>query len=418
MHAEVIAIGDEITSGQALDTNSRWLSQRLGEAGVDVLFHTSVGDQLEACIDVFQTALRRAEVVITTGGLGPTDDDLTREAIAVATGRELEFNPAALEHIRALFARRRREMPDRNQRQAYFPAGAEVIPNPDGTAPGIDLTVEREGCGRSRLIALPGVPAEMKQMWAATVVDAVTRFTGGGRVIRHRAINCFGAGESQIEAMLPELIRRGQQPRVGINASEATIILRIAAEGASETEALAAIEPTARLIRQKLGSFVFGEGDERLQDVVIQLLEQQGRTLATVEWGTAGLVASWLGDADRARNDGAPANGYLGGVVVRTETALRDLLDVPRTTAERHPPENTEIAAAMARACRERFGADYGLAVGRFPPPGAEAAVHLALATPGGVQTHTHPHASHPAMRRTLCAKVALNLLRLKLIGK
>jgi len=418
MHAEVIAIGDEITSGQALDTNSQWLSRRLGEAGVDVLFHTSVGDQLEACVDVFRTALRRADVVVTTGGLGPTDDDLTREAIAAATGRELQLNPAALEHIRALFARRRREMPERNQRQAYFPAGAAMISNPDGTAPGIDLTVNSEDGGRSRLFALPGVPAEMKQMWAETVAGAVTRFTGGGRVICHRAINCFGAGESQIEAMLPALIRRGQQPRVGINASEATIILRIAAEGASEVEALATIEPTARLIREKLGSLVFGKGDDRLQDVVMRLLEQQGRTLATAEWGTGGLVASWLGEAGRARDDGPPANGYLGGVVVRSETALHELLTLPRATAGRHPPEDTEMAAVMATVGRERFGADYGLAVGPFPPPGAEAEVHVAVATPTGVQTHTHPHASHPAMRRILCAKVALNLLRLELIGE
>ena len=145
MNAEILAIGDEITGGQLLDTNSQWLSQRLGELGVRVLYHSTVGDELQPCIDVFRRAIQRADIVISTGGLGPTADDLTREALAAATDRPLVMVPEALEHIRQLFARRKREMPKSNELQAFFPEGSRVVPNPNGTAPGIDLDVPRSG---------------------------------------------------------------------------------------------------------------------------------------------------------------------------------------------------------------------------------------------------------------------------------
>src|SRR6187401_1169113 len=156
MRAEIIAIGDELTSGQRLDTNSQWLSERLGEIGIPVGFHTTVGDDLESNIAVFRAAIERAEVVIATGGLGPTADDLTREAIAAAAGVDLIEDAGALEHIKNLFARRKREMPERNKLQAQFPRGSRVVPNPEGTAPGIDLTVARSGREPCRVFALPG----------------------------------------------------------------------------------------------------------------------------------------------------------------------------------------------------------------------------------------------------------------------
>src|SRR3954454_1463972 len=158
MRAEIIAIGDELTSGQRLDTNSQWISERLGEIGVPVAFHTTVGDDLENNIAVFRTAIDRAEIVISTGGLGPTADDLTRDAIAAAAGVELVQDAGALEHIQNLFARRKRAMPERNKLQAQFPRGSQVVPNPEGTAPGIDFTVPRPGRAPCRIFALPGAP--------------------------------------------------------------------------------------------------------------------------------------------------------------------------------------------------------------------------------------------------------------------
>ena len=197
MNAEILAIGDEITGGQLLDTNSQWLSQRLGELGVRVLYHSTVGDELPPCIDVFRRAIQRADIVISTGGLGPTADDLTREALAAATDRPLVMVPEALEHVRQLFARRKREMPKSNELQAYFPAGSRVVPNPNGTAPGIDLDVPRAGTrcgsGRCRFFALPGVPAEMREMWQGYLLAALRGMGAGGRVILRRNIKCFGA---------------------------------------------------------------------------------------------------------------------------------------------------------------------------------------------------------------------------------
>ncbi len=178
MLAEVISIGDELTSGQRLDTNSQWLSTRLGELGVEVRFHTTVADELAANVAVFRAAIERADIVVASGGLGPTADDLTREALAVATGRTLELDAKALEYIVALFARRRRPMPESNRLQAMFPAGSRVIANPTGSAPGIDLDAPRAGKEPCRVFALPGVPAEMRLMWAETVAPGDRRDVG------------------------------------------------------------------------------------------------------------------------------------------------------------------------------------------------------------------------------------------------
>ncbi|MDY0166338.1 MAG: CinA family nicotinamide mononucleotide deamidase-related protein [Thermoguttaceae bacterium] len=415
MHAEIIAIGDEIASGQLLDTNSQVLSRRLEEMGVRVLYHSTVGDALEPCADVFRRAIERADLVIATGGLGPTADDLTREALALATGRKLMPDLAALEHIRRLFARRNRPMPAPNEKQALFPEGSRVIHNPNGTAPGIDLLVPRADRRPSRFLALPGVPAEIDEMWHDSVGQTVLEYAGGARVIRHRAIKCFGAGESQIETMLPDLIRRGRYPSVGINASKTTIILRIAAEGATAEEACSAMEPTVATIRQCLGNLIFGEGDDELQNAVGRLLRSHHATLATVEWGTAGLVAEWLGEA--REGDGH----YLGGLVVRSEEAASRALGISRELLQCHAAASSEVVQAMAASCRERFGADYALAVGPFPEPhqspSPPAEVYFALAAPSGVHVRVHPLAGHPATVNIFCAKTALNFARLAMLS-
>jgi len=419
MHAEIIAIGDEITSGQLLDTNTQWLSRRLEEMGIRVLYHATVGDELEACAEVFRRAVDRADVVIATGGLGPTADDLTREAIAKATGLQLVLDQKALEHIRGMFARLTRRMPQQNQRQAMFPAGAQVIHNPNGTAPGIDLQISREPSGPCTVLALPGVPAEMKEMWHDSLCRRLGELGGGERVVRHRRIKCFGAGESQIEAMLPDLIRRGRTPRVGINASKTTIILRITAEGANEAECHAAMEPTIATIRECLGDLVFGEDDDELQDTVVRLLRRQNKTLATAEWGTVGLVAEALGSVAEAERVADAEGYYLGGLVAAGETALRSMLDVPSDLLVGHSPASGEVVAAMATGCREKFGADFSLAVGQMPqldvPVDKRRPLHIALATPEGVTTKRFPCVGHPATLRIFCAKRAMNVLRLAL---
>jgi len=394
MQAEIISIGDEITSGQLLDTNSQWLSQRLEERGIRVLYHTTVGDELEPNVDVFGQAIQRADLVIATGGLGPTADDLTREALAQAIGVPLQLDPEALEYINALFVRRNRPMPEQNKLQAMFPAGSTVVKNPNGTAPGIDMEIPREGRMPCRVICLPGVPAEMVEMWNDSVETIVDGLANGlnRRVIRRRLIHCFGAGESQIESMLPDLIRRGRRPTVGITASKATITLRIAADGETEQECLAAIEPTVATIYRCLGSLVFGEGDDTLQQVVVRLLREREKTLATAECGTAGLVAEWFGEVTDARSV------YRGGLVVTA------------------PADDVET---MAANCRQQFDADFGLAIGPFPGNGVQDGVAqpvvLALSSSEGIELKTIPFGIHPALTRIYYAKHALNLLRLVL---
>jgi nicotinamide-nucleotide amidase len=410
MLAEVISTGDEVISGRILDTNAHWLSQQLEELGIRVFYHSAVGDTLDALVEVFRLAIRRADVVLITGGLGPTAADLTREAMARATDRELFLDEEALQYIRQMFARRKREMPEQNERQAWFPTGSQVIVNPNGTAPGIALEVSRDGQAPCHLFALPGVPAEMVEMWPS-VVEHLRQFGAAGRVIRHRQIKCFGAGESQMATKIPDLLRRGRHPRVGINASKTTIILRVAAEGASEEECCAAMASTVETIYQTFGDLIFGEGPDELQDVVLRLLAQRQKTLATAEWGTAGLVADWLGAV-------SCADHYLGGLVVPSATAAQRLLDVPAEVVT-DGGASAEVARAMADGCRQRFGADYGLAVSQFPPvdPNGEAKpVFFALATAEGVTVKPVPFGGHPDTLKIYAAKQALNLIRLTLL--
>jgi nicotinamide-nucleotide amidase len=412
INAEILAIGDEITGGQLLDTNSQWLSQRLGELGVRVLYHSTVGDELQPGVEVFRSAIQRADIVISTGGLGPTADDLTRETLAAATDRPLVMAAEALAHIRQLFARRKREMPKSNEIQAYFPKGSRVVPNPNGTAPGIDLDVMRSDGGRCRFFALPGVPAEMREMWQGYLLAALRGMGAGSRVILRRNIKCFGAGESQVESLLPDLIRRGRIPRVGINASRATIILRIVAEGDSEEHCRAQIEPTVAEIHKHLGTLVYGEGDDELQDVVLGLLRQRSQSLASAEIAPAGLVAQWLAKA------GGGDGHYHGGLVAADKAAMTHLLSLGSAPCG---GEGESFVRAAAIACRQRFRVDFGLAVGPLPSvsdSGESSQVHFALASMGGVQTWHVSSGIHPDIVGDYCAKHAINLVRLALLGK
>ncbi len=343
-------------------------------------------------------------------------------------------------HVRSIFARRNYPMPRTNEVQALLPEVARMIRNPNGTAPGVEMAIDRKGVrthfpqrpdqpsvgarcfaekspdpfsGVSHLYALPGVPAEMREMWYDSLEASLREIGGGQRMVRHRKIKCFGAGESRIEEMLPDMIRRGREPRVGINASKTTIILRITAEGATEEECYAAMEPTVATIRECLGDLVFGEGDDELQHAVCRLLRQKQATLATVEWGTGGLVADWLNDVPEA------ADRLVGGLIVSSDASVQRNLGVSADLFQQYGPISQQVTAAMATACRERFSADYALAVGCFPEhdPQAEspASFYLALAAPSGLTVQSLPYASHPAILKNFCAKRALNLVRLAL---
>ncbi|MEO9590342.1 competence/damage-inducible protein A, partial [Rhodopirellula bahusiensis] len=293
--AEIISIGDEMITGARLDTNTQWLSQRLGELGVDVQFHTTVADTLSHNTDVFRIAARRADLVIATGGLGPTRDDLTREAIAESLGRPLQLHEPSLKFIESMFQRRGREMPERNQSQAMFPIGAAPIHNPQGTAPGIDVRAPREDGTQSRIFALPGVPAEMKTMFDETVAPAVLGSNGQRRHIAHHVMKFFGVGESDMEQRLGDMIARDRQPRVGITVSAATISLRIVATGETMEACESAIATTRDEILRKAGEFYFGDGETFEQHhAVVQHLNKVGQRLLLVELGRAAPLGDWF----------------------------------------------------------------------------------------------------------------------------
>jgi len=410
MRAEVLAIGDEITTGQRLDTNSQWLSQRLTELGLEVAFHTTVGDELDDHVAVLKTAFERADIVVSTGGLGPTADDLARQALAAATKTSLERDADSLAHIEHLFASRGRAMPERNRAQADFPTGATPIPNPHGTAPGIVMQVERAQPRPCILFALPGVPAELYEMWEATVAPHILRLLPEPIVIRHRCIKCFGIGESDLEAMLPDVIRRGRQPKVGITVSEATITLRITATGSDEATTLESMEPTIATIRKLLGDLVFSEEDEELQHVVSRLLGERNQTIAVAEWATTGKIAEWLSCVE---NEPACLKNSLVISSLDQVRALFPAVALPES-ANSHDPVTAE---AMAAGIREVAGADCGLAVAAYPPIPfqKDSRVAVAIATPEKTESFLFGCTSHPAIRQTRTAKQALNAVRLRL---
>lgn len=411
MRAEIIAIGDEIITGQRLDTNSQWLAERLTELGVEVAFHSTIGDNLADNVAVFKTAIDRVDVVVATGGLGPTADDLTRQAIADAVGVGLVRDEASLEYIRQLFERRGRQMPERNAVQADFPAGAVAIPNEHGTAPGVAIRVERPGRGPCDVFALPGVPAEMKPMWQQTVVPAIADARGVARVIRHRRIKCFGVGESQLEAMLPDLIRRGREPSVGITVSDATITLRITAAGASDDDCFRAMEPTAATIYELLGTLAYGEEEQELEDVDGQLLKDRGLSVGVAEWATGGLVTEWLA---KAAPEGVLAGGFVFGSVQYLMQLTGD------SSLHAAAPSDSAIATAAAEWVRRAVGADYGIGIAAFPPAvdGPAARLCISIAAPDRTRRLQFGCASHPAIKQARAAKQALNALRLILLSQ
>jgi nicotinamide-nucleotide amidase len=413
MKAEILSIGSELTSGQNLDTNSQWLSLRLAEIGVPVGWHTTVADDLDANVDAFRIATGRAQIVLATGGLGPTQDDLTREALARLAGVELVFHEGSFEQIRQMFGRRGRTMPERNRVQALFPAGAEPIPNRCGTAPGVWMRLRD-----SLVAAMPGVPSEMVVMFEEQVRPRLLQLGLGGGVLVQRKINCFGTGESAIEEKVLDLTRRGHVPEVGITVSDATISFRILARAATHALALAQVEPVERTLCERLGTLVFGVEDEDLQDVVVRLLTEKRLTLATAEGVTAGLVAERLG-----RVPGASAC-FRGGVVAYDNRLKAELLAVPQRLLDEHGAVSAAVAEAMAVGCRTRLRSDLAVSTVGVAGPGGGGAdkpvglVYVGLAWDGGAAAQKWNWGGTRAEVQGRTAKLALNRVRLHLLGK
>jgi nicotinamide-nucleotide amidase len=411
MKSEIISIGSELTSGQNLDTNSQWLSRRLAEIGIPVGWHTTVADDLDANAEAFRIAAGRAQLVLITGGLGPTQDDLTREALAKVAGVELIFHQESYDRIAAMFRHFGREMPERNRVQALFPAGAEVIRNDRGTAPGIWMLL-----GDCHIAAMPGVPSEMHVMYDTAVKPKIEQLGLSSGVLIERKLNAFGAGESAVEQKLFDLTRRGSVPEVGITVSEASISLRILAHGSTVAEAEALAAPVEQTIRERLGDLIYGTGDEELQDAVIALLAARRKTLAVAESCTGGLVGELLTSVP-----GASA-WFLGGIISYDNRIKVEFLGVPQQRIDEYGAVSAEVVEDMAVGCRNRLRSDLAVSTVSVAGPGPLAPdkpaglVYVGLAWEGGSTTMQFNWPGNRAEVRRRTAKLALNRVRLHLL--
>jgi nicotinamide-nucleotide amidase len=410
--AEILTIGDELLRGEIVDSNKSFLSERLLSLDIETRHHTSVGDDPDDMIDAFRRAAERSDYVLVSGGLGPTRDDLTAEALAAAFGRELVLDEAALETIRAFFRGIGREMTRNNESQAYFPEGAEVLPNPIGTAPGF-LVVERGTC----FFCMPGVPRELHRMTDEQVLPRIVARRGSGRVVRSTLLRTFGMGESSLDAELGDVAASGDVS-LGFRTAFPENYLRPLARADTVEEADASLARVCAAIRERLGALVYGEGDETLDAVVGRLLRERGKTIAVAESCTGGLVAERITDTP-----GSSAY-FLGGVVAYANSAKKTLLGVPESILAEHGAVSEPVARAMAEGARERFGADFGVATTGISGPdgGTEAkpvgTVYVALARDEGTHCEHFLFPLDRTRHRQLTAQIGLDWVRRALLGE
>ena len=374
-------------------------------------FHTTVADDLADNIEVFRLALKRADVVISTGGIGPTQDDLTREAIASALGVGLLEDPVSLEQIRAMFRIRGREMPERNRVQALCPMTCSPIPNRVGTAPGVLFND-----GHTLLAAMPGVPSEMRVMWDEQIRPRLLATGKAGGLFIERKINTFGLGESAIEEQVADLTVRGHIPEVGITASGAIVSLRILAKGPDSQSIRLQIDPVEAMIRERLGTLVFGVDDEDVHDALVFHLAQKHQTISVAEGVTGGLVGARL-----ALVPGA-SRIYRGGIVAYDLASKTEQLRLDPHLIAAHGLVSGEVASAMAQTCRTIFQTDLAIStVGIAGPDGGSelqpvGTVFVACASRCGVEVQGFSWLGTRTEIISRAAKLALNLARLELL--
>src|ERR687898_1527295 len=347
--AEIVTIGTEMLLGDLVDTNTAWLSIRLATLGVGVYRHTTVGDNRVRIVGALGEAASRANLVITTGGLGPTSDDLTNECLAAVTSREMVEYPEARAHVDEMFRRFGREPTANNYKQALFPEETELIPNPLGTAVGALL--EAEG---TLFATLPGVPSEMKGMFEETLQPLIRNRSDGS--IISRTLWFAGIGESALAEKVQDFLD-ASDPTVAPLAGQGKVRLRITTRAATPEEAEERIAPVEKEILSRLGDYYFGEGDETLESAVGRLLKETGATLALAESCTGGLLAKRLTDMPGS-------SAYLmEGLVTYSNESKERLLGVPHALIMDHGAVSEPVAREMAEGARRASGADYGLSV-------------------------------------------------------
>jgi nicotinamide-nucleotide amidase len=411
--AEIVTIGTEMLLGDLVDTNTAWISQRLATLGVSMYRHTTVGDNNDRIIGALRDAASRADLVVTTGGLGPTSDDLTNACLGMLTGRPMVEYPEARRHIDEKFAKFGREPTPSNYKQALFPKGTQLIPNPLGTAPG--ALVEWEG---TLFATLPGVPSEMKRMFEETLEPLIRERSDGSIV--SKTLHFAGIGESALAEKVQDFLD-ASDPTVAPLAGQGRVRLRITTRAATEEEAHGKIRPVEQEILDRLGEYFFGEDEETLESSVGRLLADRGATVALAESCTGGLISKRLTDV-------AGSSAYfVEGFVTYSNASKERLLGVPEEVLDVHGAVSGPVARAMAEGVRKISGADYGLSVTGVAGPGGGTEekpvglVYVGVADAEGATAEKLDLTAWARSRSSIrerSANRALDLLRLRIEGK
>jgi nicotinamide-nucleotide amidase len=397
MQAEIVSVGSELLLGQIVDTNSAVIGRHLAAIGLDLYYKTTVGDNLSRLTAMLRQALARSEVVITTGGIGPTADDVTREAVAAAIGRELEFSEHLMAQIEAFFRARGFKLSPSNRRQAFIPRGAIPIENPVGTAPAFIVEV-----GERCVITLPGVPREMEHLLVTRVLPYLRERYGLKGEIRLRVLKVVGLGESRIGELLADFMEKGRNPTIGTLAHLGQVDVRIAAKGSDAETAQRLIEPVEAQIREWLGDLIFGADNETLESVISAHVRRVGVRVAVAEWGSGGVVAERLA--------AGIGEGFAGGVVLGgADGAARLGADYPKDAG----PEAR--ARVLAGRVREWHGVRIGAATVFHDDPGSHppvTVVGLAVVFDERFESREYRFGGDLPSMRIRTATLTLDLLR------
>lgn len=359
MQAVILSIGDELALGQTVDTNSAYLAVKLSERGIWTTYHQTLADDQTLIAEAITQAAGSAELVLVTGGLGPTKDDLTRQALAQAMGVALEEDAESLAAIEAFFAGRGKSITDANRVQALLPVGATSLPNDRGTAPGIRVQL-----GKALVFVMPGVPFEMRAMYERSVMPVIREHAGAGRFILTTKVNTFGLGESSVGQQIGDLMGRDRNPTVGTTVARGVVSVRIRSVAATEDQARNMMADTVAEVEQRLGVIVFGRDEDTIATALIDDLRAGGLMLATAESCTGGLIGTMLTDVAGA------SDVYAGGWVTYTNDMKRSQLGVPVEVLASHGAVSGPTVCAMASGALERSGAHLAISISGIAGPG------------------------------------------------
>jgi nicotinamide-nucleotide amidase len=415
MDAVILSVGDELILGQTVDTNSAWLSSQLILRGCMPSYHKTVGDDADGIASAIREATGVANLVIITGGLGPTEDDMTRQALAKMLKKPLRIDDESLAAIEAFFRSIGRPMPVANRAQAMHPEGTKVLQNLWGTAPGIHALI-----GNAHVFAFPGVPPEMKAMYERYIVPHLEQ--SAGRFIHTESVTTYGAGESNVAHILGDLMSRLRNPLVGTTVSAGEVTIRVRSDFDTEDQALRECERTVDEIKERLGAWLIGTGGVSLAEATIRLARQRGMRLVVAESCTGGLLAKLLTDIPGA------SEMFLGGWVTYSNDLKTKELGVDPAVIQREGAVSEAVAIAMAEGALKASGADVALSLTGIAGPGGGTAtkpvgtVWMAMAFREGDRIVCESeHCLFPGSRdmiRLRAAKTAINRLRLALVGR